>query len=231
MLKKLFSAFGRGSEPPPPSPPKVIGPSPDDATNFIYQLLFCDCPELYQWNQQGSPESPWSILFAAEADHVVLGRLAEDSQMDSRIRMLAYNRIRNSGGAVQPKQLLGTIVEVALPGGVDTLAAFVDGGARYINHTGKMTVIEGPDTLFSTEITRLIEASKPVVGAIGPWDKPRLPAPGKDRLRMTFLVSDGLYFGEGQMEVLERDPMGGPVIAAAVALFQKIVGQTTRSAE
>jgi hypothetical protein len=92
-------------------------------------------------------------------------------------------------------------------------------------------VIEGPDSLFSTEITRLLEASEPVVAAIGPWDKPRLPAPGKDRLRMTFLVSDGLYFGEGQMEVLERDPMGGPVIAAAVALFQKIVGQTTRSAE
>jgi hypothetical protein len=40
---------------------------------------------------------------------------------------------------------------------------------------------------------------------------------------MTFLVSDGLYFGEGPFNALQKDPMGGPVLAKATQLVQRAV--------
>jgi hypothetical protein len=40
---------------------------------------------------------------------------------------------------------------------------------------------------------------------------------------MTFLVSDGLYFGEGPFETLQKDALGGPVLAKAAQLLQLVV--------
>ena len=72
-------------------------------------------------------------------------------------------------------------------------------------------------------IDKLFAASREVVSRIGPWDKARLAPPAKGRVRLTFLVTDGLYFGDGQMEVFQRDAMAGPVIAAAGELLQRVV--------
>jgi len=40
---------------------------------------------------------------------------------------------------------------------------------------------------------------------------------------MTFLVSDGLYLGEGPFDALQKDPMGGPVLAKAAQLINLAV--------
>lgn len=229
MFDKLLKAIGIGA---PPTEPKkavnIVGPYRDESANLIYHLLFCDLPELFQVNFKGTPGPPWSLLFAAPPDHAALRQLADDPKSESRVRALAYCILRRGGQAVPAKQLLATIVEVGLEGGVDTLAAFADGGARYINHTGKMTIVEGVPNPFQEEIKSVIEASKPVVAAIGPWDKARRPAPPRGNLRMTFLVSDGLYFGEGQMEQMQREPMAAPVINAATTLLLKIVDLSTK---
>ncbi len=59
-----------------------------------------------------------------------------------------------------------------------------------------------------------------VVKQIGPWDKPRLRNPTKGNLRISFLVSDGLYFGEGSMDVLFNDKLASPTLTAATSLMQ-----------
>jgi hypothetical protein len=41
-------------------------------------------------------------------------------------------------------------------------------------------------------------------------------------VRITFLVSDGLYFGEGPANIFFKDPMAGPVLNAATQLLQFI---------
>ena len=82
---------------------------------------------------------------------------------------------------------------------------------------------------FEAEIAAVIDASKPIVAVIGPWDKDRLKAPRKGNIRMSFLVSDGLYFGEGPMGQMQREQMAAPLIEAAVALLQKLVKKTTES--
>jgi len=201
------------------------GPYPDQSANVIYQLLFCDRPDLFKEHHRGNLQEPWSILFDPNADAAALTKIAEDEQQESRVRTLAFNALRLAGQAVPPQQYLGTIIEVSLPEGLDTMAVFADGGARYINHSGKVIVVEGKPNAFDDEISAVIEASKPIVAAIGPWDKERLPPPAGGNIRLTFLVSDGLYFGEGPMDAMQQQPIAAPLIAAATRLLIKLVDQ------
>src|SRR5262245_61442975 len=52
---------------------------------------------------------------------------------------------------------------------------------------------------------------------------PRRPPPTGDLVRLSFLVSDGLYFGEGSYEVLIDDPAGGPALTAGGELLVRLV--------
>src|SRR5262245_53594483 len=108
------------------------GPYQDESTNLIYHLLFCDRPELFRQKHQGKLESPWSELFCAPPSLEALAKIAADQHQESRVRMLAFNTLRAAGRAVAEKEYLGTIIEVRLPEGLDTLAVFGDRGARYI---------------------------------------------------------------------------------------------------
>ena len=68
--------------------------------------------------------------------------IAVDPDIESRVRMLAFNRLRAMGLPTPAKQLLGTIIEFPQRGGLDTLAAFADGRVRYINQTGHPAIFE-----------------------------------------------------------------------------------------
>ena len=150
-----------------------------------------------------------------------LQKIIGDKNSDPRIKVLAYNRLLASGHKPSKKELLAVIVEVGLDEGLDVLASFNNGTARYINHTGKILVWETTDDAGANKITSdLFANSQHIVDQIGPWDKPRRPNPTKGNLRITFLVSDGLYFGEGPMNVLFNDPMAGPALATATSLMQ-----------
>ena len=199
------------------------GPYQDERTNVIYQMLFCDRPDLFKKHYTGNLEEPWSILFTAKTDPAALAKIAENEQQESRVRVLAFKALRQAGHSVPAKKYLGTIIEVRLPEGLDTLAVFSDGGARYINYSGKIIVVDGKPSPFDDEISVVIETSKPIVAAIGPWEKERLPPPAEGNIRLTFLVSDGLLFGEGPMEVMQQQPIAAPLISAATKLLVKLV--------
>jgi hypothetical protein len=124
---------------------------------------------------------------------------------------------------VPKKELLGVIVEVPLEAGLDVLAAYADGSIRYINQTGKLAIFESAPANVAAQAAKLIAASRIVAAQIGPWEKARLPPPAKGRIRMTFLVSDGLYFGEGPFPGMDRDPLAAPVIGEAGRLLQLVV--------
>ena len=203
----------------------VEGPYQDPSTNLIYQLLFCDRLDLFKEHHSGNLEEPWATLFAANSDPAALTKIAEDEQQESRVRVLTFNALRNAGHSVPSKKHLGTIIEVRLPEGLDTLAVFSDGGARYINYSCKVIVVEGEPNPFGDEVRAVIEASKPIVAAIGPWDKERLPPPVEGNIRLTFLVSDGLYFGEGPMEIMQQQPIAAALISAATELLFRLMEQ------
>jgi hypothetical protein len=228
MIKRILKAIGIGgisvasscSHAPQP-------PYKDEAATLIYNLLFCDRQDLFQNNDKRKLVPPWSILFADKPDLDEVETIASDTSQESRVRMLAFNLLRQAHRDVKQKELLGTIIEVGLPEGLDTLAVFADGGARYINHSGKMVIVDGTPNAFDSEIKRVIAASEPIVATIGPWDKERLPPPANGTIRMTFLASDGLYFGQGPMDVMQKEQMAAPLIDAATALLLRMVEKTT----
>ncbi len=209
--------------------PPVYSPYASSAANFMYNLLFCDRRDSFRGSEGGPPAPGRRALFSEPPDISGLTQLANDAvSADGRIRYLAFARLREAGVPVQPKILLGVIIEVGLSDGLDTLAAFSDGGVRYINHSGRMIVVEGTDK-FRPLVNRLFESASLVVARIGPWDKPRRPPPGKGTLRLTFLVSDGLYFGEGPMDGFAQDALAGPVFREGTELMQKVVATVKKN--
>jgi len=224
MLKRLLAVVGLAGATAVAEPVKAVGgPYKGDSVNLIYQLLFCDRLELFKEHTKGPPLPPMSVLLSDTPNLVEIEKVAGDEKQESRIRMLAFNALRRAGKDVPKKIYLGTIIEVGLAEGTDTLAVFADGRARYINHSGKMVIVESSTNPFEEEIKNVISASKPVVEAIGPWTKPRLAAPARGMFRMTFLVSDGLYFGQGPMEAMQKERLAAPVLTASTRLLVKIV--------
>jgi len=223
MFRKLLGLIG--TPVPAPRTLRATGlhsPYAQPAANALYNLLFCDDPDAFR-PRAGEAAAPWqATLYAADAQPERIAALARDTSADARVRALAWGRLRALGQPVPPKLLLGVVVEVPLEGGLDTLAAFADGGVRYINQTGKVSVFEGHEDL-QPLVEGLFGAARTVVAQIGPWDRERLPAPRPGRVRLSFLVSDGLYFGDGVFTEMERDPLAGPVIAHATQLLQRAV--------
>ena len=68
-----------------------------------------------------------------------------------------------------------------------------------------------------------------VVTKIGPWDDARRPQPATGTMRITFLVSDGLYFGEGPINVLFNDALAQPTLNAATELMQYLTEKTLQT--
>lgn len=198
-----------------------IDPYKDSSTNFIYNLLFCDNLNLYKEKTQQPYTYPFDILFSETSSMADLQKIIDDKNSGPRIKVLAYNKQLASGHKPGKKELLAVIVEVGLDEGLDVLASFNDGTARFINHTEKILVWETTDDAAANKITSdLFASSQNIVNQIGAWNKPRRPNPTKGIVRITFLVSDGLYFGEGPMNVLLNEPMASPALTKATELMQ-----------
>ncbi len=198
-------------------------PYADESVDTIYNLLFCDDAALFTGIEDA--DAIWAETFDEDA----LRAIADDAGAPSRIRALAFNRLRENSADVAPKHLFGMIVEVPLDGGLDTLAAYEDGSVRYINRSGKMSIFETEIPPLADTVKALLTGGQGIVDAIGPWEEPRLPAPSDGNVRMSFVVSDGLYFGEGPYDDLMRDHMATPVMRAAGNLLVAVVDLTPKS--
>ncbi|HWZ04443.1 MAG TPA: hypothetical protein VNX40_12590 [Mucilaginibacter sp.] len=199
---------------------KSASPYKDAATNLIYELLFCDDISLYKNNNQQPDSYPWNILFSGTANAPDLLKIIADNDIESRVKILACNKMIANSQKINKKELLGVIVEVGLDNGLDVLASFSDGTARYINQMGGIIIWEAVDDTSNSLTKKLFNNSLNVVMQIGPWNEPRRPHPPKGTVRITFLVSDGLYFGEGTMKVLFSDPLAGPALSSAMELMK-----------
>jgi hypothetical protein len=182
-------------------------------------------PAIYQTGIAQQPSYPWNILLDNNNTDEALLNLIADDTLESRMKLLAFHQLRLKGYTVGNKELLGVIIEVQLEKGLDVLAAFKDGTARYINQSEKLIVWETQTAESGRLINDLFEAAINVVNKIGVWDGARLPPPGKGEVRLNFLVSDGLYFGQGPFNVLAADAMGAPVINAATELMVFLMGK------
>jgi len=199
-------------------------PYSNDATNKIYDFLFCDDLSLY--SGASSAGYPWQTLFAESPSAADLEKIVNDANLETRTKVLAANLLLKQGVQTDQRRIFGVVIEVGLGEGLDVLAAYEDGTARYINHTEKMIVWDASTEESNELIADLVAASRTVVDRIGPWEKPRREPPTVGNVRLSFLVSNGLYFGEGPFDALANDPMAGPVINHATRLMNLLVNTT-----
>lgn len=204
----------------------LFNPYRDAETNLIYNLLFCDNLDLYKHIVKEPISYPWDILFSKSSSHSDIEKIINDDSLESRVRILACNRQIANGVKPEKKELLAVIIEIGLELGLDVLASFKDGTARYINQSGKLLIWETSDEISNLLTNALFSNSVNIINKIGPWDKPRRPYPEKDHLRITFLVTDGLYFGEGPIDALFNDPMASPALSSATKLMQYLTKKT-----
>ncbi len=199
-------------------------PSPPALNDDLYNSLFADNPNLFVPLKEHRAIS-W--IYANITPTInELETISEDQTIESRLKFLALNTALNRGTRIQKKIYFGTIMEVPVNGKYDVLAYYSDRRARYYNHSGKGVVYEGGRDAVDAAIDRAIAASVQICNLIGPWEKPRLPKPAGDLWRFSFLLSDGLYFGQGPMKALESDQMASAMLSSGAEVMQSLINAT-----
>jgi len=219
----LNTMLGRSKE---PTPPPVE----------IRDTLFGDMP-INSWTGNGSAsqEFPWSAFVLGRARMKMGDResaiknwreVINHPGLEPRHYLQAWNFLRAAG--VQPppeiaKKLLGVVVEVGMPKGLDIIAAYPDYSARYYNYSGSSVIWEHPDNSMNGHIDALLAVSEGVVAQIGPWDQARPPAPATDHIRLSFLTPSGLHFGQAHLDVMSKEPRGADVLNLAAGLMNALI--------
>jgi len=208
---------------------------PHAQTTEIRETLFGDLP-LVQWASHSTQAAcePWTSFerarnFIESGDRksatASLKQILETRGFESRHYLQAYHFLRELGVTPpreEEKHVLGVVVEVGLKGGTDLVAGYADRHARYYNYSGAAVVWERPNDALDAAIEELLQVGNVVAQVIGPWKEGRPPAPTNGRARINLLTPSGLHFGEGPMDTLTKDKLGGPVIASAFRLMQKL---------
>jgi hypothetical protein len=207
-------------------------------------MLFGDVP-LSDWKARdgsGDAAEPWrsfasSRIAQEHGDSVgavaALRGVLKLPNLESRQRLQAWHFLRQLGADPDPgeaKHVLGVVLEVHLKDGLDTLAAYSDRTATYINHGGRLIVWDSQDDSIGNLIDDLLRTGQSVADVIGRWEEPRRPAPPKGHVRLNMLTPSGLHFGEGPLDALSVDPMGGPLIAAGTRLMMALIERAKTTA-
>lgn len=214
------SAVAATKKPGPSGPPQ---PYKSNVTNFAYNLLFCDIPGLFIQNKALKPESPlYRVLHAGAKDGNTVRAIANDARGDSCTRMLAFDWLRAHKQPVPPKVLLGVVFELGAKDGPAVVAAYPDGNVRFISDAGELASF-GPNTpSISVKAKDLLARAETMIKKMDAWKEPRVVAPPFGILRITFLASGGLYFGDGENRQMVHDKFGGPTVHSAVELMKAV---------
>jgi hypothetical protein len=214
---------------------------PQSLSPSMRDTLFGDAP-LQNW-PPGDPAAitpPWD-LFVSARSHLAAGdrdaaigcwqQILQQPDLESRMCLQAWHFLRQQGQNPPPevaKNVLGVVVEVGMPNGLDLLAGYRDHSARYYNYSSAAVIWEHPDTSLNPAIDQLLAASQAVVNIIGPWDKPRPDPPSGNIARINFLTPSGLHFGQAPMAALSRDPLAAQVINTATILMKALIAKTSK---
>jgi hypothetical protein len=134
------------------------------------------------------------------------------------------------GGTGTATDVRGVVVDVALDQGVDTVAGFADGTARYLNHSGAAVIWEAPDPDVAARVEVLLAAAAPILDIAGPIDGGSPAPPAAGHAQVAVLAGNTVHTGTGPFEALARDPLGVPVIRAALELMTLLTERSSRGA-
>jgi hypothetical protein len=223
MLRTLGSLLGLRASTAASASDGRFRPWGNEGVNFIYHLLFCDDLDALQPKDGNPPNGPFKTLLANPPDLLALRRLADNRAAEGRIRALACLRLREFGEPLPEPTSFAVIAERPQHGGLDVLAAFSDGGARYINYTGKLAIFEGPNHPVVSFAAATAVASRTLVDATPPDRTPRRPPPTEGFCRITAIGPDGPHVRECEVGRQNADPIVAAVWDRATRLLVNIV--------
>jgi len=203
----------------------MADPLPD-----LRELLFADLPPLTVLEQFAAAPDLHELAGAVaredeERSRALLDRVLSGTA-ETRIRLQAWSLGRRVGiepTADDARRARGVVIDVGLDGGLDTLAGYEDGTARYLNQGGGAIVWEARDPSIDEAVHALIAASQAVVERSGPLDGPRPAAPPAGYAAIWILTDGGIHLGAGPFQTLAMDPLGGPVIATGTELMRQLI--------
>ncbi|MFM6954444.1 MAG: hypothetical protein ACKOWL_05615 [Sphingobacteriaceae bacterium] len=194
------------------------GPYTDESISRIYESLFCDNLALYE---NSTSDYPWDALFGESS--AALGELLINPLSDPRIQLLAAHKLRKLEVLPPTNRLLGIVLEIKLPEGLDTLAAYRNGVATYISYSEK-TIFWDATTKESEQLSnQLFEAAEKIHHKLSAWPQERLDPPHTNHLRINLLSEHGLYFGQGPITMLFNDALARPTLLAATNLMRYLI--------
>jgi hypothetical protein len=214
FFNKVGSWFSRKGPDAVPVPPQVIHrPYKEAAANIEYNSLFCDDKELLR--PAGKLTGVWKEIFARRPVIEVLRSSAEDNNLDTRTRLLAYKVLRDRG-VINNKTVLGVVIEAATGEGIDTLAVYTDLSVRYINSTGKIMIsTQTRGAGIVEKVQAILTISQKIIPKAEMWQQSRPAPPLSGEFRITFLAADGVYVGDGKMAELDKDAVAKALIDQA----------------
>jgi hypothetical protein len=206
-------------------------------TEELREVLFGDEPleKVASYALDLEDEGPWAWFTTAARQSVegdtadaiaTFQRVLQQSGLEVRLYLQAWHGLR-SMGIFPPEDLAreiqGMVVEVAHGRGLDIVAVYADGSARYINYSGAAIVWDVHDPEIDQLIAELLSVGQGIVDVSEPWDGPRPPAPSTGVVRINLLTFGGLHLGQGSFQSVSQDGLGGLALRGAFDLMQALI--------
>jgi hypothetical protein len=202
-------------------------------------LLYGDAP-MTAWppTSEHPSQEPWRSFERARdlvatkdvaAAQALWRQIAATPDIESRHVLQAWTFLRDSGELPEDEvaaETLGAVAQVPMKSSHDVLAAYADGSVRYLNHSGKVAVVEPPtpdDLALALAVAEWLSVAGQLARAIGPWTGP-LPDVPRGHARVLMLTPSGPRFGQGPYEDLGRDGAASAFLGAAATVLQLVVG-------
>jgi hypothetical protein len=134
--------------------------------------------------------------------------------LETRIQLWVWAALRELGEHPDPKsgkEVLGVVIEMPMRGAYDTLAAYQDGSARYLNFSGAAIFWDAHDVPIKSLCQRLIDSTIPEGLRAVPRQNTGLP---KSETQATLLTRSGMY-------VISEPPQS--VVTAGSALMLELM--------
>lgn len=203
----------------------------------LRETFFADRPlqELADSLQGNDLSSPWTLFKSAarkvkgddtggakEDLHLIL----ETPSLESRVYLQAWHalrELREEPPAETTREVKGMVIDVGLEMGLDTLAAYSDGSARYINQSGKVIIWDSSDPEIGRRIEELLEVAAEIVKHTGPHTGERYAPPSEGGVLLSILTFGGVHVGGGDLVPMSADALGGPALQRGAMLMAALI--------
>ena len=155
----------------------------------------------------------------------LLERIASDANVETIHRVQAIRLLSAFGvEASESQEILGIVLEMSMPKGVDILAGYVDHTAYYINYSGKAVVWKRPDATLDAGINTFLEAARNLLAGSDSLSSQVPSGPlttGRGQMRLMSL--DGCRFVEDTFDNLAARTQEGQVLVSGTQLLSKLI--------